>query len=143
MDEQTVEQSYFKRTLHRLRHEKKIKKLTEIQTRHKSNSSSSREAKLMSDRYEKSIGNNISVFLKSINNQTMKWLRWTGNATKNDSAGTGVLREKLGVHQNCYTTNDVLEIIAITCLVNFIFWFMIITCVNVFTRNQKISKSDR
>ncbi|KAK6643052.1 hypothetical protein RUM43_004555 [Polyplax serrata] len=146
--DEMLQQRYQNKTPHRVRHEKKIRRLTEIQVKEKTNSSSRRETNDISDvRQETTIDDNIRVFLKSVNNKTMKWFKWSENATKNGSTNLSakdqVLHEKLEVHQNCYTMNDVLEIIAVTCLVNFIFWFMIITCVNVFTRNQKISKSDR
>lgn len=49
-----------------------------------------------------------------------------------------IVKEKVNVHEHCYTTNEVLEIIAVTCLVNFIFWFLIISCVNFYTKKEKV-----
>lgn len=78
-------------------------------------------------------------------NRTTVILFKTSLSDNNSVPGNGtddILKKKLDAHQNCYTTNEVLEIIAITCLVNFIFWFLIISCVNFCTKNQKVWKSD-
>lgn len=81
-----------------------------------------------------------------VDNQTVISYKSANNNSDSFNSNNGteeILKKKLDAHQNCYTTNEVLEIIAITCLVNFIFWFLIISCVNFYTKNQKVWKSDR
>lgn len=121
---------------HHLRHEKKIRKLTELRNRQKLNHSLRVPELQNSERLDKESGNTAS------HNFTVKLINLPGNNTSNETVKE-IFKERMGAHKNCYTTNDVLEIIAITCLVNFIFWFLIISCVNMLTRNQKILKSDR
>ena len=82
-----------------------------------------------------------------INNNDTTVISFKTSSSENNSLskdGTEeIFKKKLNPHENCYTSNEVLQIIAITCLVNFIFWFLIISSVNFCTKNQKIWKSDR
>ncbi|KAL0278320.1 UNVERIFIED_CONTAM: hypothetical protein PYX00_000171 [Menopon gallinae] len=71
------------------------------------------------------LNKNQSVIFKEVNN--------TVNYFSED-----IVKEKVDIHEHCYTTNEVLEIIAVTCLVNFIFWFLIISCVNFYTKKEKV-----
>lgn len=82
---------------------------------------------------------NVTGKVNLVGNQTVI----SANNSDSYNGTEEILKKKLDPHQNCYTTNEVLEIIAITCLVNFIFWFLIISCVNFYTKNQKVWKSDR